>query len=44
MAATANPQLKTGSYDAGDLIIGLRGGDWDVSLFVNNISDELGSY
>jgi outer membrane receptor protein involved in Fe transport len=35
------PQLKTGSYDAGDLSVGLRGGDWDVSLFVNNITDEL---
>jgi iron complex outermembrane receptor protein len=40
--SSANPQLKTDSYDSGDLTIGLRGDSWDVSLFVNNITDELG--
>jgi outer membrane receptor protein involved in Fe transport len=39
--SSGNPQLKTGSYDAGTLIIGLRGDTWDVSMFVNNITDEL---
>jgi outer membrane receptor protein involved in Fe transport len=38
--SSPNPQLKVDSSDIGDASLGMRGGDWDVSLFVNNITDE----
>jgi outer membrane receptor protein involved in Fe transport len=40
----ANPQLESGSYDIGDLFVGLRGETWDVSLFVTNLTDERAVY
>jgi outer membrane receptor protein involved in Fe transport len=35
-----NPQFNTPSYTIGDIRIGLRGLSWEVSLFLNNITDE----
>jgi iron complex outermembrane receptor protein len=42
--SNSNPQLETDAYDTGDLIVGLRGSSWDLSLFVNNLTDERGIY
>lgn len=42
--SSPNPQIKNPSYDIGDLTMGLRGGSWEVSLFVNNLTDERAVY
>ncbi|MEH6581375.1 MAG: TonB-dependent receptor [Halioglobus sp.] len=42
--SSPNPQLKNDSYNIGDLILGVRGNSWDVSLFVNNLTDERAVY
>jgi outer membrane receptor protein involved in Fe transport len=39
-----NPQLKVPEYTIGDMRFGLRGNDWEVSVFVNNIWDERAVY
>ncbi len=39
-----NPQFSNAAYDQGDLILGLTGQTWDVSIFVNNITDERAQY
>ena len=38
--SSANPQLENPSSDIGDLIVGIRGDTWEVSAFVNNLTDE----
>ena len=35
-----NPQIKSDSYDIGDLSVGLQADTWEVSVFVHNITDE----
>jgi iron complex outermembrane receptor protein len=40
--SSSYPQLKSESYNSGDLFVGVRGSSWDVSLFVNNLTDERG--
>jgi iron complex outermembrane receptor protein len=39
-----NPQIKSPSYTIGDLRMGIAGDDWQVDLFVNNITDERPTY
>ena len=39
-----NPQLTNESYTIGDIRAGIRGDDWEVALFVNNITDERATY
>jgi iron complex outermembrane recepter protein len=39
-----NPQLVTGSSNIGDFMLGMRADTWDVSLFLNNITDERAVY
>ena len=39
-----NPQLDVPSHDIGDFFVGMRGDSWDVSLFVNNLTDERAIY
>ena len=39
-----NPQLTNPSNNIGDLSFGLRGDTWEVSAFVNNITDERAVY
>jgi outer membrane receptor protein involved in Fe transport len=39
-----NPQLKNDSYDQGDLYFGVRGERWELSFFVENLTDERGTY
>jgi outer membrane receptor protein involved in Fe transport len=39
-----NPQSKTASYVIGDLRFGVVGADWEVDLFVNNLTDERAVY
>jgi iron complex outermembrane receptor protein len=41
---TPNPQFENGSYDIGDLSVGLKADDWEVSLFLTNITDERAQY
>jgi iron complex outermembrane receptor protein len=40
----ANPQLENPDSDIGDLILGVRGDSWEVSAFVNNLTDERAIY
>jgi outer membrane receptor protein involved in Fe transport len=40
----ANPQWTNPAYDIGDLRVGLVGDDWQVDLFVNNLTDTRGQY
>ncbi len=42
--SSANPQLENPSSDIGDLILGVRGDTWEVSAFVNNLTDERAVY
>lgn len=42
--SSPNPQLENKSYNIGDLILGLRGQSWEVSVFVNNLTDERAQY
>ena len=39
-----NPQVANPSYTVGDLRFGLRGEDWEASIFVNNLTDERAQY
>ncbi len=39
-----NPQAKSASYTIGDLRMGLVGDDWEVDVFVNNVTDERAIY
>jgi iron complex outermembrane receptor protein len=39
-----NPQFLNEAYTIGDLRVGMQGDDWDVSLFVNNLTDERAQY
>jgi len=41
---TANPQLKNKAYTIADMRAGLRGDDWEVSIFLNNLTDERATY
>lgn len=41
---TPNPQFTMSSYDIGDLRAGLMGDDWQVDVFVNNLTDERPEY
>ncbi|MFT5710355.1 MAG: iron complex outermembrane receptor protein [Halioglobus sp.] len=34
------PQFEMAAYDIGDLTVGLQGDTWELSLFVNNVTDE----
>ncbi len=39
-----NPQIYNPSYTIGDLRAGLIGEDWQVDIFVNNLTDERAVY
>ena len=41
---TANPQLANEAYTIADMRAGLRGDDWEVSIFLNNLTDERANY
>jgi len=41
---TPNPQFVNPSYNIGDLRCGLVGDDWQVDLFLNNLTDERAIY
>jgi iron complex outermembrane receptor protein len=41
---TANPQLTNEAYTIADMRAGLRGDDWEVSIFLNNLTDERAGY
>jgi iron complex outermembrane receptor protein len=40
----ANPQLISKAYTIADFRTGIRGPDWELSFFVNNLTDERASY
>lgn len=39
-----NPQLVNPSYTIGDIRVGLVGEDWQVDVFINNLTDERATY
>jgi iron complex outermembrane receptor protein len=39
-----NPQLTNPAYTIADISAGVRGEDWQVSLFINNLTDERAVY
>jgi outer membrane receptor protein involved in Fe transport len=41
---TANPQLKNKAYTIADMRAGIRGDDWEVAFFLNNLTDERATY
>ena len=41
---TANPQLTNEAYTIADMRFGLRGDDWELSVFANNLTDERATY
>jgi iron complex outermembrane receptor protein len=41
---TANPQLSNPAYTIADFRVGIRGSTWELSMFVNNITDERAVY
>lgn len=41
---TANPRLVNAAYTITDLRAGVRGEDWELALFVNNVTDERAGY
>ena len=43
-ADSANPQLTNPAYSIADFRVGIRGADWELSLFVNNLTDERAVY
>jgi outer membrane receptor protein involved in Fe transport len=43
-ATDANLQINTPAYNIGDVRIGLQAETWDVSFFVNNLTDERAQY
>ncbi len=40
----ANPRTLNEGYNIGDLRFGIQAEDWDVALFVNNVTDERANY
>ena len=40
----SNPQWTNPAYNIGDLRVGLVGDDWQVDVFVNNLTDTRGQY
>jgi hypothetical protein len=40
----ANPQLANKAFTIADFRTGIRGPDWELSLFVNNLMDERATY
>lgn len=42
--SSANPQLEIPESDVGDFLMGVRGDSWEVSAFVNNLTDERAVY
>jgi outer membrane receptor protein involved in Fe transport len=42
--SSANPQLENPESDIGDFFMGVRGDTWEVSAFVNNLTDERAVY
>ncbi len=40
----ANPQLKSKSFTIADFRTGIRGEDWELAVFVNNLTDERATY
>jgi len=40
----ANSQLTSKAYTIADFRTGIRGPDWELSFFVNNLTDERASY
>ena len=40
----ANPLIENDSYSIGDFSVGLEANTWELSLFVNNITDERAEY
>ena len=43
-ATSPNPQFTNPSYNIGDIRVGLVGEDWQVDLFVRNVTDERAQY
>jgi len=43
-AVSPNPQHSLDAYTIADLSAGVRGDDWQVSLFLNNLTDERAVY
>ena len=41
---TPNPQFKTPAYTLADFRTGVRGDDWELAVFVNNLTDERAIY
>lgn len=41
---SANPQFTTPAYTIADFRTGVRGEDWELALFVNNLTDERAIY
>jgi len=39
-----NPQFKTSSYTIADISVGLRGRSWEITMFLNNFTDERAIY
>ena len=39
-----NPQLTNEAYTIADMRVGVRGEDWELSFFVNNLTDERANY
>ena len=44
MNAAANPRLRVPGYSIADARVGFRGEDWEVSMFINNLTDERAHY
>ena len=40
----ANPRTLNEGYNIGDVRFGIQSDSWDVSLFVNNVTDERANY
>jgi len=40
----ANPRTLNEGYNIGDIRFGIQAEDWDVALFVNNVTDERANY
>ncbi len=41
---SANPQQVNDAFDIGDFSIGMQAQSWELSVFVNNITDEIAQY
>ena len=41
---TGNPQFVNEAYSIADIRAGIRGDDWEISVFLNNITDERATY